>query len=88
MLRQLPFELDDADIYNELNMQSVPYKDMRLVKNRDSGQSRGFAFVEFNTVEEAQHWMDSTKVHFNIIKQKMKLKFYMDIGNSLTSHDF
>lgn len=63
MLRQLPFELDDSDIYNELNMQNVPYKDMRLVKNRDNGQSRGFAFVEFNTVEEAQKWMTSTQVN-------------------------
>jgi len=62
MLRQLPVELEDADLRTELNMQSVPYKNIRLVKNRDTGQSRGFAFVEFGTTDEAQRWMQATQV--------------------------
>ena len=62
MLRQLPFEMEDNELRTEFNMQCVPYKDIRLVKNRDTGQSRGFAFIEFNTIEEAQRWMTVTQV--------------------------
>ncbi len=62
MLRQLPLELDDTEIRTEFNMQCVPYKNIRLVKNRDTGQSRGFAFVEFGTVDEAQRWMIASQV--------------------------
>ncbi len=62
MLRQLPQQMEDAEIRAEFDVQSVPYKDIRLVKNRDTGQSRGFAFVEFNTIEEAQRWMSITQV--------------------------
>lgn len=63
MLRQLPFELDDQAIRAELtNRHGVQFKDLRLVRNRESGQSRGFAFLEFNTAEEASRWMNATQV--------------------------
>ncbi len=62
MLRQLPIQMDDAELRNEFNILMVPYKDIRLVRHRDTGTSRGFAFVEFNTVDDAQHWMHKTQV--------------------------
>jgi RNA-binding protein 5/10 len=64
MLRQLPIQMDDGELRNELNMLIVPYKDMRLVKHRDTGVSRGFAFVEFNSIDEARQWMQTTQVYF------------------------
>ena len=60
MLRQLPIEMDDSDLTRELNMLMVPYKDIRLVKSRETNMNRGFAFIEFNTIEEAQRWMNLT----------------------------
>lgn len=62
MLRQLPLQMEDHELRNELVLMSVNVKDVRLVKNRDTGQSRGFAFIEFNTLEEAQNWMNLTLV--------------------------
>ena len=64
MLRQLPIQMDDGELRNELNMLMVPYKDMRLVKHRDTGVSRGFAFVEFNSIDEARQWIETTQVNF------------------------
>ena len=64
MLRQLPIQMDDNELRTEFNMMLIPFKDIRLVKHRDTGQSRGFAFVEFGSVEEAQRWMVSTQVLF------------------------
>jgi RNA recognition motif-containing protein len=62
MLRQLPLQMEDQELRNEFNLMCIPVKDVRLVRNRETGQSRGFAFIEFNTVEEAQNWMTSTLV--------------------------
>jgi RNA recognition motif-containing protein len=62
MIRNLLFEMTDEELTVELNMLMVPYKHIRLVKSRDTGMNRGFAFIEFNTVEEAQRWMTLTQV--------------------------
>lgn len=62
MMRQLPLQMDDYELKNELTTLYVPFKDVRLVKNRDTGISRGFAFIEFGSVEEAQAWMNQTQV--------------------------
>ncbi len=62
MLRQLPIQMDDNDLITELNMLAVPYRNVRLIKSRDPGINRGFAFIDFSTVDEAQRWMAMTKV--------------------------
>ena len=62
MLRQLPLQMEDQELRNELAAMCITVKDVRLVRNRETGQSRGFAFIEFNAVEEAQSWMNATLV--------------------------
>lgn len=78
MLRQLPVRMEDSELRTELNMLSVPYKDVRLVKNRDTGLSRGFAFIEFSTVDEAQAWMNATRVFITQFHTWF-IKFYFNI---------
>nr|CAD7405166.1 unnamed protein product [Timema cristinae] len=34
-------------------------KDIRLIRRKDTGASRGFAFVEFNTKQEASRWIET-----------------------------
>ena len=62
MVRQIPLQMSEDDLRTEFNMVQVPYKHIRLVKHRENGQSRGFAFVEFGTVDEASRWMASNQV--------------------------
>ncbi|XP_029863022.1 RNA-binding protein 10-like [Aquila chrysaetos chrysaetos] len=37
------------------------HREVRLMRNKSSGQSRGFAFVEFNHVQDAARWMDANQ---------------------------
>jgi RNA recognition motif-containing protein len=62
MLRHLPFQMDESELRAELENQNINIKCVRLVRNRDTGQSRGFGFVEFYSIEEAQSWLESTQV--------------------------
>ncbi|RNA42291.1 RNA-binding 5-like [Brachionus plicatilis] len=67
MMRQIPPQMDDNELRTELFKMAVPYKDVRLVKDRSTGLNRGFAFIEFASVDDASGWMHSTKgsVFFN-----------------------
>ena len=54
--------MNDEDLVTELNSIGMSYKQVRLVKSRETGLNRGFAFVEFNSVDEAKYWIDSSRV--------------------------
>ncbi|KAK3740589.1 hypothetical protein QZH41_001067, partial [Actinostola sp. cb2023] len=60
MLRGLRDEIKEDDILEELYSAEVAFKDVRIVRNK-IGYTRGFGFVEFDTVESAKQWMDHIK---------------------------
>ncbi|XP_075345740.1 RNA-binding protein 10-like, partial [Mycteria americana] len=62
MLRMLPQAATENDIRAQLQAQGVQPREVRLMRNKSSGQSRGFAFVEFNHVQDAARWMDANQV--------------------------
>ncbi|KAL5014288.1 hypothetical protein ScPMuIL_008558 [Solemya velum] len=66
ILRGLPSVVEEKDIRAELALYNVPAKDIRLMK-RSTGVSRGFAFVEFQTVAEAQRWMDHNQGKLDLL---------------------
>jgi len=49
----LPWEVDDARL-SEIFSQAGNVVSAQVVKDRDTGRSRGFGFVEMSTEEEAQ----------------------------------
>lgn len=49
----LPWEVDDAKLA-EIFSQAGTVVSAQVVKDRDTGRSRGFGFVEMSTDEEAQ----------------------------------
>uniref|UniRef100_A0A0B7ALU5 RRM domain-containing protein n=1 Tax=Arion vulgaris TaxID=1028688 RepID=A0A0B7ALU5_9EUPU len=61
ILRNLHVDVDEKIIGDELTLLGLPVKDIRLIR-RSSGVSRGFAFVEFHNVADAQRWMEYTQV--------------------------
>ncbi len=61
MLKGLNSSVTDHDIRTILQMFGAPIKDVRLVKHRDTGASRGFAFVEFQFLPDAQRWMEENQ---------------------------
>uniref|UniRef100_A0A8C3QLF5 RRM domain-containing protein n=1 Tax=Cyanoderma ruficeps TaxID=181631 RepID=A0A8C3QLF5_9PASS len=62
MLRMLPQAATENDIRAQLQAQGVQPREVRLMRNKSSGQSRGFAFVEFHHVQEAARWMEANQV--------------------------
>lgn len=50
----LPWEVDDARLA-EIFSQAGTVVSAQVVKDRDTGRSRGFGFVEMSTEEEAQN---------------------------------
>lgn len=65
LLRNLPPQVEEKDIRAELMMFGAPVRDVRLMR-RSTGTSRGFAFVEFQSVADAQRWMDHYQGVLNI----------------------
>ncbi|KAF0289041.1 RNA-binding protein 5 [Amphibalanus amphitrite] len=58
MIRGLAQHVTENDIRQEILNVNLTPKDIRLIRKKDSGASRGFAFVEFSTVQEAARWME------------------------------
>jgi len=70
ILRGLHVDITEKIIGAELMMLGLPVKDIRLIR-RSSGVSRGFAFVEFHNVADAQRWMEHTQVDRLIDQEKI-----------------
>lgn len=49
--------------------------DVRLIKNKMTGESRGFAFVDFSTVQEAQGFIDYNNGIFTIDGRNVTLDY-------------
>ncbi|KAL1492624.1 hypothetical protein ABEB36_010859 [Hypothenemus hampei] len=51
-------ENDMLQIRQDIIQGGLMPKDIRLIRKKDTGASRGFAFVEFSTLNEAVRWME------------------------------
>uniref|UniRef100_A0A673IBC5 RNA binding motif protein 10 n=1 Tax=Sinocyclocheilus rhinocerous TaxID=307959 RepID=A0A673IBC5_9TELE len=45
------------------------------MRNKSSGQSRGFAFVEFNHLQEASRWMETNQRVLTILGQRVSMHY-------------
>ncbi|XP_076045392.1 RNA-binding protein 5-like isoform X2 [Oratosquilla oratoria] len=59
MVRGLAQHITENDIRADILACNLMPKDIRLVRKKESGASRGFAFVEFTTVHDATRWMEA-----------------------------
>ncbi|KAJ8679499.1 hypothetical protein QAD02_015286 [Eretmocerus hayati] len=58
MIRGLAQHISENDIRQDIMNCGLMPKDIRLIRKKDTGASRGFAFVEFNATQEAARWME------------------------------
>ncbi|XP_046463939.1 RNA-binding protein 5-like [Daphnia pulex] len=58
MVSNLPLHVAENEIRANIVMHGLVAKDIRLIRRKDTGASRGFAFVEFNRLPEAERWME------------------------------
>uniref|UniRef100_A0A182Q8U0 RNA-binding protein 5 n=1 Tax=Anopheles farauti TaxID=69004 RepID=A0A182Q8U0_9DIPT len=57
IIRGLAPQVTEADINSDLIQCGLQALHVRLIRKRKTGESRGFAFVEFRTEEEATRWI-------------------------------
>ncbi|ALC38613.1 CG4896 [Drosophila busckii] len=67
--------ITEADIMGALIQVNMEPSSIRLIRKRPTGASRGFAFVEFNTVEEAKRWMELTQGSLKLGDQRVSLQY-------------
>ncbi|EDW03744.1 RNA-binding protein 5-B [Drosophila grimshawi] len=67
--------ITEADIMGALIQVNMEPSSIRLIRKRPTGASRGFAFVEFNTVEEATRWMEITQGTLKLGDQRVSLQY-------------
>ncbi|XP_052870533.1 RNA-binding protein 10-like [Anopheles cruzii] len=57
IIRGLAPQVTEADIISDLIQCGLQALHVRLIRRKKTGESRGFAFVEFRTEEEATRWI-------------------------------
>ena len=45
------------------------------MRNKSSGQSQGFTFVEFSHLQDATRWMEANQHSLNILGQKVPMHY-------------
>ncbi|XP_059471186.1 RNA-binding protein 5-like [Neocloeon triangulifer] len=58
LIRGLATSCSENDLRREIMSTGLMPKDIRLIRKRETGESRGFAFLEFASVMEAKQWME------------------------------
>ncbi|XP_030624042.1 RNA-binding protein 10 [Chanos chanos] len=75
MLRMLPPSATVNEIRALLQDQGIQPREVRLMRNKSSGQSRGFAFVEFNHLQEASRWMETNQRVLTVLGQRVSMHY-------------
>ncbi|XP_048880015.1 RNA-binding protein 10 isoform X5 [Brienomyrus brachyistius] len=75
MLRMLPPNATVNEIRSQLQKQGIQPREVRLMRNKSSGQSRGFAFVEFSHLQEATRWMETNQRVLTILGQRVSMHY-------------
>uniref|UniRef100_A0A8C4ZCF8 RNA binding motif protein 10 n=1 Tax=Gadus morhua TaxID=8049 RepID=A0A8C4ZCF8_GADMO len=66
---------EEEEIRAQLLEQGIQPREVRLMRNKSSGQSRGFAFVEFNLIQEASRWMETNQRVLLILGQRVAMHY-------------
>ncbi|KAI8971576.1 hypothetical protein BDF20DRAFT_824396, partial [Mycotypha africana] len=61
VLRNLPDKAREVDIQNQLTTMSASVEDVSLIKDRETGESKKFAFVRFTSVGHAIQFVEKYK---------------------------
>uniref|UniRef100_V9KDH5 RNA-binding protein 10-like protein n=1 Tax=Callorhinchus milii TaxID=7868 RepID=V9KDH5_CALMI len=77
MLRMLPQAATETEIHAQLQYSGFQPREVRLMRNKSTGQSRGFAFVEFNQFQDACRWMEANQHSLVILGQQVSM-YYSD----------
>ncbi|KAF6775004.1 hypothetical protein AHF37_05590 [Paragonimus kellicotti] len=75
MLRGIPATMGHRDIRDALDDNHVNYIDVRVIKDKNTGMTKGFGFVDFATIHEAKRWMDFQKGLLRVRRHELRLSY-------------
>lgn len=87
MIRGLAQHITENDIRQDIIQCGLMPKDIRLIRKKDTGASRGFAFVEFTTLVEATRWMEMKQGILMLQDQYRAIMQYSIPKELCPSHD-
>jgi hypothetical protein len=61
-MHNIPLTFDEHELLSELSIAKVPVQETRIIHRRDPATNLQTAYIEFNTVQEAEQWMTLTQV--------------------------
>jgi len=75
MIRGLPQNITEQHVQDNITSHSLAARDIRLIRKKDTGASRGFAFVEFGSKEVAAKWMEAQQGWLRFDGQKVSMQY-------------
>ncbi|XKL65564.1 hypothetical protein PGB90_008984 [Kerria lacca] len=75
IIRGLGPYVTEKDIREEVIKVGGNPKDIRLIRKKDTGSSRGFAFVEFHSTEEARSIVERHDGEFKLLDQRVIMQY-------------
>merc|ERR1719187_1221324 len=75
MIRGLPQNITEQHVQDNITSHGLAARDIRLIRKKDTGASRGFAFVEFGSKEVAAKWMEAQQGWLRFDGQKVSMQY-------------
>jgi len=75
MIRGLPQYVTEQHVQDNIMSHGLEAKDIRLIRKKDTGASRGFAFVEFSTVDDAKTWIKNQQGWLNFDGNQVSMHY-------------
>ncbi|KAI9498474.1 hypothetical protein BDB00DRAFT_450183 [Zychaea mexicana] len=75
VLRSLPDRAQERDIYKTLENMTASVDEVTLIRDRDTGESRKFAFVRFTSVGHAVQFVEKHYPHFYMGHHRVRVDY-------------
>ncbi|OON14111.1 g-patch domain protein [Opisthorchis viverrini] len=75
MLRGIPPSMDSRDIRDALDDNRINYVDVRVIRDKNTGVTKGFGFVDFATIHDAKRWMEFQKGILRVRRHELRLTY-------------
>ncbi|UJR26617.1 hypothetical protein I4U23_007936 [Adineta vaga] len=82
VMHNIPLSFDEHELLSELSIAKVPVQEIRIIHRRDPTTNLQTAYVEFNTIQEAEQWMNLTQGTFLLNDHPVTLTHRFDDDSS------
>jgi RNA-binding protein 5/10 len=85
MIRSIPSHISESDIREALALRQYAYKQVKLVKDNRTQSHKGFGFVDFDTVPQAEHFVFNSPYGyavFDVKGERLELDFSKGAGGT------